>query len=72
MKSAQNPVYVDGQIIGWVSCSPGGGSDPLLELVLKQSYARERQIQADREVIRANPELLEGVTTGTWNISDRH
>jgi hypothetical protein len=64
MKSAQNPVHVDGKVIGWVSCSPDGSSDPLLELVLKQSYARERQIQADREVIRANPELLEGVKTG--------
>jgi hypothetical protein len=64
MTSAQNPVYADGKMIGWVSCSPDGSSDPLLELVLKQSYARERQIQADREVIRANPELLEGVKTG--------
>jgi hypothetical protein len=72
MTSAQNPVYADGKMIGWVSCSPDGSSDPLLELVLKQSYARERQIQADREAIRANPELLEGVKTGVWNISDRH
>jgi len=71
VKSHEN-VENDGQILGWVSCSPGGGPDPLLKMVLLSAHAREMAIEADRERIRANPELLDGVQTGTFNISDRH
>lgn len=72
MSNPLAPVESDGQIIGWVTMTPNGTPDLLLESVLQRCYQRELAENARRDAIRANPELENDIQTGRFNISDRH
>jgi hypothetical protein len=71
MANPLSKVYADGQIIGWVTMTPNGTPDLLLESVMKRCHEREIAENDRRDAIRANPELLNDVQTGRFNISDR-
>ena len=71
MANQVTSVQFDGQTIGFVTANPDGTPDQLLESVLQRCYQRELAENARRDAIRANPELLDDIETGRFNISDR-
>ena len=72
MQTQLSNVDFNGQTIGFVSSNADGSPDQLLQSVMQRCFQRELAENARRDAIRANPELIQGIETGRFNISDRN